>query len=542
MTTQKHKITGIRDRRTLAETFAGKNLLVTGTSGFLGKVWLGMVLDYLPEVGKIVVVLRGKKDQSAEERFVRIFERSPVFRPLRERLGQELRTLIADKIELLDGRLTEPFAGMDEKRAAEVMRDIDAVVHFAGLTDFEPDPQDAIDANIHGAWNMADLAALSRGKRYIHVSTTYVAGVADGRVEESITAGISPNGTEINPRAEVLAMETLIRAGETKKERLAIARARAAELGFQNVYTYTKSLSEHLIEERTDVKTTTFRPAIVECARSYPFAGWNEGINTSGPLVWLLSTPFRRLPAKNDIYFDVVPVDTVARSMVLVVGDALRDDAEDVYQCGSGYLNPLMMHRAMDLTTLALRRTDGSFFTKIDSYCMDNAVEREQIFGYARMRQASAALRNTLRNLKLERKLPPSLYERLGGDKLGKNIESFRKTLRGTEKMLGMVDKMLRQYRPFIYDYSYLFVTENLKRASARLSDEDRALFGFDVETIDWRYYWSKVQVPGLEKWSIPLLKGETVPDDEALPPASDGVRTKGALREERKEIRATVA
>lgn len=541
MSTKKHRITGIRDRHSLGEVFAGKNLLVTGTSGFLGKVWLAMVLDYLPEVGKITLVLRGKKDESAEERFVRIFERSPVFRPLRERLGQDLRTLVADKIELLDGHLTEPFVGLGEKRAGEIMRDIDAVVHFAGLTDFEPDPQNAIDANIHGAWNMADLAAMSRGKRYVHVSTTYVAGVADGVVPETLTPGISPNGTEMSPRDEVLGMEEMIRHGEGKSERLAIARARALELGYQNVYTYTKSLSEHLIAERTDIKTTTFRPAIVECARSYPFAGWNEGINTSGPLVWLLSTPFRRLPAKSDIFFDVVPVDTVARSMVMVVGDALRDDAHEIYHCGSGHTNPLMMHRAMDLTTLALRRTDGGFFTKIDSYCMDNAVEREQIFGYARMRQASSALRGSLKRLDLQRKLPPSLYERLGGDKLTKNIETFSKTLRGTEKMLGMVDKMLRQYRPFIYDYSYEFVTENLHSSSERLNDADRERFGFDVDTIDWRHYWTKVQVPGLQKWSIPLLEGKTVPEDEALPPAEDGVRTKGTLRDER-EIRATVA
>lgn len=533
MSTKKHRITGIRDRRSIADTFEGKNLLVTGTSGFLGKVWLAMVLDWLPEVGKITVVLRGKKDESAEERFVRIFERSPVFRPLREKLGQELRTLVADKIELLDAQLTKPLGGLSETRAAEVMRDIDAVVHFAGLTDFEPDPQNAIDANVHGAWHMADLAALSRGKRYIHVSTTYVAGVADGKVAEALTPGVSPNGTSFDPRVELLSLEAMIREGETKAERLAIARARAAQLGFQNVYTYSKSLSEHLIAGRTDVRATTFRPAIVECARAYPFAGWNEGINTSGPLVWLISSPFRRLPAKNDLIFDVVPVDTVARAMIVTTADALRDEAHEVYQCGSGQLNPMTIGRAMDLTTLALRRTDGSVFTKVDSYCMDNATEREQIFGYARMRQAAGAMRNMLTNSKVAKALPPGIYA---------NLESVGKTLRGTEKMLGLIDKMLRQYRPFIYDYSYEFQTDNLRTSTNRLSEEDQERFGFDIETLDWRHYWSKVQVPGLEKWSIPLLKGKEVPEDEPLPPAEDGVRTKGALRDERDEIRATVA
>ncbi|HJL46789.1 MAG TPA: SDR family oxidoreductase, partial [Polyangiaceae bacterium LLY-WYZ-15_(1-7)] len=79
------------------EAFAGKHLVVTGVTGFLGKVWLGMVLDFLPEVGRLTVIARGKKGEDAAARFQRIVERSPAFRPLREKHGPALRDLVAEK-------------------------------------------------------------------------------------------------------------------------------------------------------------------------------------------------------------------------------------------------------------------------------------------------------------------------------------------------------------------------------------------------------------------------------------------------------------
>ena len=85
---------------------------------------------------------------------------------------------------------------------------------------------------------------------------------------------------------------------ETKKQRVDAAMVRARRLGWPNIYTYTKALSEHILAARDDLRVTTVRPAIVECAWRYPFPGWNEGINTSGPILWLLSTSFQRFPAR----------------------------------------------------------------------------------------------------------------------------------------------------------------------------------------------------------------------------------------------------
>lgn len=512
---------------TVRETFANKHILVTGVTGFLGKVWLAMVMDRLPEVRRITVLARGQKGQSADKRFEKIYESSPAFRPLRDKHGLGLRRLIAEKVVVLDAPLTKPLCGMSREAASRLMADVDVVVHFAGLVDFEPDPRMAIDANIHGAWNVADLAALSPSKRYVHCSTCFVAGYKAGEVPETVTPGISPNGTHFDPRAELRALEAEIDALASRTARIDHAMARAKKLGWPNIYTYTKGLAEHMIEAREDVRGTTVRPAIVECARSFPFTGWNEGVNTSAPIVWLLSTSFRRFTARPTNIFDVVPVDTVGRAVVLATAAMLRDDAKPVYQVASGHVNPLRFERAVELTSLAMRKRHGSsddWFEKhvlkrLDSYFVD--PNRPQVLGVDDVRRLVGELRQLVRKVDVKGYMPPRLYED-HGEKLESEVRSLGTELRSTERQLQSIVEMLKQFKPFIHDLDYRFRTDHLVQETEKLGAAERAEFGFDVHTIDWRQYWLEVQVPGLETWSIPVLRGDKVQDDPPLPKHDD--------------------
>jgi long-chain acyl-CoA synthetase len=88
---------------------------------------------------------------------------------------------------------------------------------------------------------------------------------------------------------------------------------------------------------------------------------------------------------------------------------------------------------------------------------------------------------------------------------------------RNADRTMGRIEDMLRLYRPFIHDHDYTFETGHVRALSAVLGGQDRRLFGWDIDTLDWRDYWLDVHVPGLEKWSLPLLRNERVPEDPPM-------------------------
>ncbi|UJR81046.1 SDR family oxidoreductase [Sandaracinus amylolyticus] len=520
----------------LREELRGKQVLVTGVTGFVAKVWVAFLLERAPEIGRIVLLARGKRGQSAASRVQRLFERSPCFRPLRDRHGDGFGAFLASRIEVVSGDARRPMLGIDERVLDELLPRLDAIVHIAGLTDFVPDPRDGVAVNVRGAQHAADLAARTRGKRLVHMSTCFVAGQGSRVVPEELTAGVAPNGTRFDPEGELLAIDSVCAAidarldkddpAAARRERIDAGTRRALALGWPNLYTYTKGLSEHLLAIREDdLAVTIVRPSIVECAHETPFSGWNEGMNTSGPLVWLVGTPHRRMPFSPKHHFDVVPVDSVARGTTLALVSALRErDARGVrgvWQLASSDHNPLTLGRALDLSTLARRRqyakSDDPFerfvLAHLESVLASRSASDDLVLPTAR--KATRALRDALVAFDPEHYLPSSLREKLG-EGLAKRAQRAAKTLGNTSRTIGQVEQMLRVYQPFVWDDDLVFRTDTVREASAMLSDEDRALFGFDVHTIDWRRYWLEVQIPGLDTWSLPLLKGERAPEDPA--------------------------
>jgi len=504
-------------------SLAGSRILVTGVTGFLGKVWLSMLLDRVPEIGGVTVVVRGRRGEPAEARFRRIAERSPAFRPLRARHGAEVFRFLESRVSVLDGDVSRPLCGLEPETARTMCSRLDAVVHFAGLTDFEPDPTQAVSVNVLGGEHAADLAALAPVPRLLHVSTAFVAGNVSGRIPESIDPGVSPTGARFDAELELDALRAEIGMLDTRAERISAANRRAHALGWPNIYTFTKGLGEHLLAARRDVRATIVRPTVVESARSYPFGGWNEGINTSGPLVWLLAGWFRKLPSTPAHKFDVVPVDTVARATTLILGAALEDRAEAVYQLGSSDTNPMSFERAIDLTALAARRMhsnpDAAPIERLLLKHLDavaRPADHDPFPSMKLLRRSAQRAREWLKELDVGEVLPPSVY-REHGAQLEEKLRSLSMECRNADRTMGRIEDMLRLYRPFIHDHDYTFETSHVRALSAALDETDRRDFGWDIDTLDWRDYWLDVHVPGLEKWSLPLLRNERVPEDPPM-------------------------
>lgn len=519
--------------RSIRESLAGRHVLVTGFTGFLGKVWVAFLLDQLPEIGRVTLLVRGRSRERGVERVRRAFERSPALRPLRERYGPRLLELVREKVDVIEGDAKEPLLGIDPSVLAALTPQLDAVVHCAGLTDFSPDPIAALDVNLRGAEHAADVAARIPSGRLLHVSTCFVAGRVDGEVEERVVPGLSPNGTRFDVEAEAVAIDSVCaainaREGGAKKPaarrgRVEVGTQRAQALGWPNLYTYSKGLAEHALAARDDIALTLVRPSIVECARSFPFPGWNEGINTSGPIVWMCSGYAWKVPMRADNCFDVVPVDTVARGMTIALADMLNGEAAPVYQLASGDHARFTFDRALDLTALKVRkgyvpsgvsRLERALLTHLDSTALDHGQDRSVLLPAAKT--ATKWMRDTLRRFDPDRHLPASV-EGSRRERITQRAHDASLKLNKTSMLLKSIEQLWQAYQPFIHDHDYRFVTRAVRDRTARLSPEERARFGWDLETLDWRDYWMNVEIPGLDTWSLPLLRGKDVPEDEGF-------------------------
>ena len=76
----------------LEQVFKGRRILLTGTTGFLGKVFLAMLLRWHPEIEKVYLLIRGDL-RSSLGRFRREILDSPALAPVRAHLGERFDAL-----------------------------------------------------------------------------------------------------------------------------------------------------------------------------------------------------------------------------------------------------------------------------------------------------------------------------------------------------------------------------------------------------------------------------------------------------------------
>src|SRR5262249_20189301 len=176
----------------LEQVFRHRRILITGGTGFLGKIFVCLMLRHHPEVERIHLLIRGDK-RSSQNRFRREILESPIMKPLREHIGSRFDRLIEEKVDVVPGDITEEGLLTDGTEPFE-KGGLDAVVHSAGLVNFEASLEKAIEINVSGVAHVLEFCR-KIGAAMLHVSTCYVAGIADGhRFEDDIPENWCPSG------------------------------------------------------------------------------------------------------------------------------------------------------------------------------------------------------------------------------------------------------------------------------------------------------------------------------------------------------------
>ena len=212
----------------LREAYRGKNVLLTGGTGFLGMALVEKILRSLPELGRLYLVIRPSRDKSAADRFVKDVLQSAAFKKLRETKGDEFEEYVDGKVRILEGDVHAPVLGLGEEDLAELSREVDVVVHSAASVVFDAPLDAAVDSNVRGTLGLLKLARdWEKKPLFMHISTAYVAGNTDTLAPEAPPGGLTPNGTRLDAREEVSRLE----AAAAEVERASQRKGSDAEAG-----------------------------------------------------------------------------------------------------------------------------------------------------------------------------------------------------------------------------------------------------------------------------------------------------------------------
>jgi long-chain acyl-CoA synthetase len=445
-------------------------------------------------------------------------------------------------VEVVEGDVTQPGFGLDADISQSLRNNLDLIINSSGLTDFNPDLREALAANVDAVVNIVEFVRASDHAGLLHLSTCYVAGARDGRVGEGVRVNYTPAGLadfdaerewrslhEVIQKAERqaegpeltaqlkqqalsrehaakdlhgAALENQIRKNRVRWLRDYLSAAgtrRAKELGWPNTYTLTKSLAESLLHKYgAGLPVAIVRPAIVETSVEKPFLGWNEGINTSASLSYLLGTAFRQLPTNERKRLDIIPVDSVCRGMTLIAAAVVERRNEAIYQLATSVTNPCDMRRSIELTSLAHRKhyraQEGlEYWLRLRLDAIPVSKERYQ-------RMSAPAQRAMIKSIQ-------KIMAPLPWKKLAK-----------AERSLEKVEKLIELFEPFILHNEHDFVADNVEKLSWALVDQEKRDFGYDTCSIDWWDYWINIHIPALRKWTYPLIEGRPL---EARPARS---------------------
>jgi nucleoside-diphosphate-sugar epimerase len=473
----------------------GKRILITGTTGFLGKVILEKIIRDIPDVASVRLLIRGsKKFPNATERFKSEILTSSIFEHLRETNPTGLAQFCAEKLHCIAGEMTEEHFGLSHQAYLDLASQTDVFINSAASVNFHEALDTALQINTLCLNNVADFAMEAGDIPVIQISTCYVNGYNNGQINESIS---KPKRSIPVDEYGYYAIEQVFtdlqmkinqtRLSVTDQEKLEEALTdlglkQANFYGWGDTYTFTKWLGEQLLLKRLNGKTLTIvRPSVVESCWQAPKPGWIEGVKvTDAILLAYAREKVSFFPARKAGTVDIIPVDLVANSVLLSTAEALEaPDQSRIYQCCSGTQNPLNVEYYVT-TVCEEVRVNWQKYPKLarkEPTRKFRLVNKNLFVGAIKTLKAAFTLADRLR---------------------------FRSSA-NKSKGLKMVESTLKLTNIYATYTSprYVFNSDKLMALADRMGEADKQLFPVDAAIIDWDRYFKEIHVTGLNHYGM---------------------------------------
>ncbi|XP_051140653.1 fatty acyl-CoA reductase 2, chloroplastic-like [Andrographis paniculata] len=515
----------------IVQFLKGKTFLITGATGFLGKVLVEKILRTAPDVHKIFVLIKAKNKEAAAERLKTDIIHAELFKRLRQIHGKSYQAFMLSKLVPVLGNVCEANLGLDEDVAGLVSREVDAIINSAANTTFDERYDYALDINTGGPARLMRFAKqCQKLKVFLQISTAYVNGQRQGRImEKPFCIGqciASENGHHIPLPKLCVEDEIQIVLEMTKAHRedgkddddasviqnmKELGMQRARKFGWQDTYVFTKAMGEMMIDSlRGDIPVVVIRPSVIESTYKEPFPGWMEGNRMMDPIILHYGkgqlTGF--LVDPNGV-LDVVPADMVVNATLAAMAKhggaaAVEEEAGEgeeysgrgsssIYQVASSVVNPLVFG---ELARVLHQHFERWPFTEAGT---GRAIRVPKMKLFGSMEEFSAHLwREAIQRTGL------GALANLEG-KLSHKLEAVCRKSVEQAKYLASI------YESYTF-YGGRFDNSNTSGLMGSMSAEERAEFGFDVESIEWSEYISEVHIPGLRRHVIKAKQARSSP------------------------------
>ncbi|XP_055918756.1 putative fatty acyl-CoA reductase CG8306 [Eupeodes corollae] len=274
----------------------GKKILLTGATGYLGKVICEKLLRECLGIRRVYVLIRPSKTENLEERAFR-FKNDVIF----DRVKSDDRRIM-DKVMPIEGDLSQLNLGMQDFDIDLLRMEINVVIHAGSNSDLYVNLKEAVLTNVRGTRYLLQLA---QSMSWLE-SFVYVSHIFSNSYERIIEEKIYTQRYDAND---------IIKIHEGNKD---FPMESQILKDFPSFYLFSQHLAESLVA-KSEIPTAVVRLPTLTPSLSEPFPGW---INTSNHLDNLLiyagNGSVQALYAKPETPIDILPVDLAANGIITV--------------------------------------------------------------------------------------------------------------------------------------------------------------------------------------------------------------------------------
>ena len=449
--------------------YSGKSILITGCTGFVGKVLLEKILFSLPNVLRIYVFVRPKKGSHIQERFQKEIIDSPCFDRLRR--AYSFDSEILPKLIPISGDMLKPNLGLSAEDLRELCENTNIIINSAASVDFNQRLDQALQINTLGTLRVVDLAKSCKCLHaFVQISTAYVNCDKEGWIQEQI---YPYSGDPKEVLRSLLSIPVNLIERETPRV-----------LGkYPNTYTFTKHLTEQLlVTEAQGLPLCIVRPTIIGGSWKEPYPGWVDSVSAAGVFYLSVGLGLLRVTLGNQNNIgDQIPVDTVVNCAIVAAALAChRSGKIQVVHVGSSARNPVVWKTCKEVISRYWNRYPSEkAMARCDFTLTDNLL--------------------VYRSLRLfKRQLPAMLLSAVA------KVSGVPSLVKGSQKITKLLNRevMISETFSHFTMHEWVFESQQVVDFMKIMSPREQAKFDLDISKLDWTIYLTNY-AQGLKKYIL---------------------------------------